>query len=85
MTHSRRRFLRWAASMSALAVAGPRGTRLVDVTRAAGADHLFAPNLLISQKDVWAQQVWMAKLGPNIRHAERIIMVRETPHSRDGH
>ena len=50
--------------MSALAVAGPQGTRLIAVTRTAGADRLFAPNLLTSQKDVWAQQVWMAKLGP---------------------
>jgi hypothetical protein len=50
--------------MSALAVAGPQGTRLIAVTHAAGAGRLFAPNLLTSQKDVWAQQVWMAKLGP---------------------
>src|SRR5580704_864263 len=64
MTHSRRRFLRWAASMSVLSVAGPKGTRLVQLARAAGADRAFAPNLLTSQKDVWSQQLWMAKLGP---------------------
>ncbi len=50
--------------MSALAVAGPQGTGLIAVTRTAGADRLFAPNRLTSQKDAWAQQVWMAKLGP---------------------
>jgi hypothetical protein len=31
MTYSRRRFMQWAASMSALAVAGPKGTRIVQV------------------------------------------------------
>ena len=50
--------------MSALSVAGPKGTRLVQLARAAGADRAFAPSLLTSQKDVWSQQLWMAKLGP---------------------
>jgi hypothetical protein len=61
MTYSRRRFMQWAASMSALAVAGPKGTRLVQL---ASADRGFQPNLLASQKEVWDQQLWMAKLGP---------------------
>jgi hypothetical protein len=61
MTYSRRRFMQWAASMSALAVAGPKGTRLVQL---AAADRGFQPNLLASQKDVWDQQLWMARLGP---------------------
>ena len=56
--------MQWAASMSALAVAGPKGTRLVEIAGAAGADRAFQPNLLPSQKAVWDQQVWMAKLGP---------------------
>src|SRR3954465_1715974 len=63
MTYSRRRFMQWAASMSALAVASPAGTRLVPLTRA-GTVTSFQPNLLSSQKQVWDQQVWMAKLGP---------------------
>src|SRR5471030_894178 len=53
MTYSRRRFMQCAVSMSALAAAGLRA-----------AERTFQPNLLSSQKDVWDQQVWMAKLGP---------------------
>src|SRR6202011_4747729 len=64
MTNSRRRFVRWAASMSALAVAGPTGTRLVQLAGAAGANRDFVPSRLTSQGDVWAQQLLMAKLGP---------------------
>ena len=48
--------------MSALAVAGPAGTRLVPL---ADAGRAFQPNLLASRKAVWDQQVWMAQLGPN--------------------
>jgi hypothetical protein len=64
MTYSRRRFVQWAASVSALAVAGPGRTRPVQVVGAAGAEQRFQLNLLPSQKAVWDQQVWMAKLGP---------------------
>ena len=64
MAYSRRRFMQWAASMSALAVAGPEGTRLVRLAGAAATDRAFQPNLLPIQKEVWDQQVWMAKLGP---------------------
>jgi hypothetical protein len=63
MSYSRRRFMQWAASMSALAVAGPNGTRLVHLP-AARADRVFQPNLLPSQRQVWDQQLWMARLGP---------------------
>ena len=53
MSYSRRRFMQCAVSMSALAAAGMRA-----------AERTFQPNLLSSRKEVWDQQVWMAKLGP---------------------
>jgi hypothetical protein len=53
----------WAASVSTLATAGPRGDALVSLM-AAGAAPGFRPALLPTQKEVWDQQVWMAKLGP---------------------
>ena len=56
--------MQWAASVSALAVAGPGRARLVQAAAAAGAERRFQLNLLPSQKDVWDQQVWMARLGP---------------------
>jgi hypothetical protein len=63
MSFSRRRFLQWTASVSTLAVAGPwRITSIPLLARAGGAS--FQPKFLPSQKDVWDQQVWMAKLGP---------------------
>src|SRR5215471_11532914 len=62
MTFSRRSFLRWAASVSTLAVASPRGTGLLPL-RAAETD-AYRPALLLSEKEVWDQLVWMAKLGP---------------------
>jgi hypothetical protein len=52
MTYSRRRFMQCAVSMSALMAARVR------------ADRAFQPNRLSTQKEVWDQQVWMAKLGP---------------------
>jgi hypothetical protein len=63
MPFSRRSFMQWTAAVSTLAVATGRGTRLVSLfaqERGSG----FRPNLLPSQKQVWDQQVWMAKLGP---------------------
>ncbi len=54
--------MKWAATMSALAVAGPGRGPLVSLAGAANGP--FQPNLLPSQKDVWDQQLWMAKLGP---------------------
>jgi hypothetical protein len=63
MSISRRRFMQWAASVSAFAAARP--------SYAADA---FRPELLPSEKEIWEQQVWMAKLGPkytgNRAHAE---------------
>jgi hypothetical protein len=61
MPFSRRRFVKWAASMSALAVAGPtRATTLAYADKPLS----FRPELLPSKQEVWDQQVWMAKLGP---------------------
>jgi len=63
MAFSRRRFMQWAASVSALATVEPGGRSLMSLM-AAGADPGFRPALLPTQKEVWDQQVWMAKLGP---------------------
>jgi len=63
MTISRRRFVEWAAAVSALAAAAPARARLA----AAAIDDratTFRPELFPSQKAVWDHQVWMAKLGP---------------------
>jgi len=54
---SRRRFLRWAASMPAIAIPSIAGSPQA-VTSA------FRPELLPPKKEIWDQQVWMAKLGP---------------------
>ena len=62
MAFSRRSFLRWAASVSTLAVASPRGTGFLPL-RAAETDG-YRSALLPSEKEVWDQLVWMAKLGP---------------------
>jgi len=53
MSLSRRRFLQWTAAMSAWAIAAP-----------ARAKTAFRSDLLPSEKEVWDQQLWMAKLGP---------------------
>lgn len=53
MSLSRRRFMEWAAVIAAVGAGAP--------ARAAQA---FRPNLLPSEKEIWDQQVWMAKLGP---------------------
>src|SRR5262252_10556697 len=55
MAYSRRRFLQWAAAVSALGV--PRPLIAVEPTG-------YRPELLPSQREVWDQQTWMAKLGP---------------------
>ena len=80
MTYSRRRFMQWAASMSALAVAAPAGTRLVPVAHAAG--RAFQPNLLASQQAVWDQQLWMAKLGTEVHRQQGAHDVRRVPRHR---
>src|SRR2546430_1956235 len=63
MAFSRRRFMQWAASVSTLATVDPRG-RLMRSLVAAGAGAAVRPALLPTKKEVWDQQVWMAKLGP---------------------
>jgi hypothetical protein len=63
MTISRRRFVEWAAAVSALSVSAPVRSRVAAAAiddRAAG----FRPDLLPTEKAVWDEQVWMAKLGP---------------------
>jgi hypothetical protein len=67
MTISRRAFMTWVAAVSATAL--PR--------RLAGAEPTgFRLDRLPSQREVWEQQVWMAKLGPkytgNKAHAELV-------------
>jgi hypothetical protein len=65
MAYSRRRFLQWAAAFSTIGV--PR--RLVAV-----APTGYRADLLPSEREMWEQQTWMAKLGPkytgNKAHAE---------------
>ena len=53
MSVSRRRFMRWAASMS-----------MIPAWNAQTAVSAFRPELLPPKKEIWDQQVWMAKLGP---------------------
>ena len=63
MTFSRRQFIEWAASMSAVTMATRSGARLV--TRLSAAEPAgFRPELLPSQKEIWDHETWMAKLGP---------------------
>src|SRR5690349_13155103 len=61
MTFSRRALLQWTAAVSAASMFDPRRVRAAVENAAASG---FRPNLLPSQTDVWAQQLWMAKLGP---------------------
>jgi hypothetical protein len=65
MTVSRRRFMQWAAALSA---AGMPRVRAGEVVAA------FRSNLLPSQQEIWEQQTWMARLGPkytgNSAHSE---------------
>jgi hypothetical protein len=60
MTFSRRAFMRWAAAISASAVFDSERSKPHAM---AGADG-FRPNLVPAQKQVWDEQLWMAKLGP---------------------
>jgi hypothetical protein len=62
MSYSRRSFIKWAASVSAMAVAGPRGLGTM-VLRGA-AESPLRRDLLPTQKQVWDDLAWMAKLGP---------------------
>ncbi len=65
MTVSRRAFMKWAAAVSAMALPERLG---------AAAPIGFRLERLPSQREVWEQQLWMAKLGPkytgNQAHAE---------------
>src|SRR3954471_24836400 len=61
MTFSRRAFLQWSAAVSSAAVFDSRRLR---AAATAASSSTLRPNLLPPQKDVWEQQVWMAKLGP---------------------
>src|SRR5262252_3483385 len=58
MTYSRRSFMKWTAAVSA-AVGSPAGATLFG-----DGPTGFRPDLLPPQKEVWQQQLWMAKLGP---------------------
>src|SRR5262249_59806772 len=73
MTVSRRRFMQWAAAVTA---AGAPRLRADDSAKG------FRAELLPSQKEIWDQQVWMAKLGPkytgNRAHTEFVeFLARE--------
>jgi len=63
MTFSRRQFIEWAASMSAVTMATRSGARLV-MRLSAAEPAGFRPDLLPSQKEIWDHETWMAKLGP---------------------
>jgi len=80
MTFSRRRFMQWAGVLSAVALGEASPTRLVPLLGAAETG--FRSNLLPTQKEVWDQQLWMAKLGPkytgNAAHTEFVeFLARE--------
>jgi hypothetical protein len=62
MSYSRRSFMKWAAAMSAFAVAGSRGLGRVSLQGAAASP--LRSDLLPTQKEVWDDLLWMAKLGP---------------------
>ena len=65
MTFSRRSFMKWAASVSTLAVASPHATKLVPLF--SGDDGpAFRTDLLPPQKEVWDNLAWMAALGPKL-------------------
>src|ERR1700722_9612086 len=61
MSYSRRRFISSAATASTMAVLGREGLFPLAADAAAAG---YQPKLMPSQKEVWDQQVWMAKLGP---------------------
>jgi len=55
---SRRRFMQWAASISAMAIPS------VGRSQSASSVRGFRPELLPTKTEIWDQQLWMAKLGP---------------------
>jgi hypothetical protein len=62
MELSRRKFMRWAATTSALVLAANGKERAPFQDDA--AVHGFQPDLMPSRDQIWAWQVWMNKLGP---------------------
>src|SRR5262245_42819266 len=73
MAYSRRRFLQWAAAVSAIGVPGRAG---------AAPPAGYRPQLLPSRREIWEQQTWMAKLGPkytgNKAHVEFVEFLATT-------
>jgi len=73
MTLSRRRFLQWSAAVATVGAHAP--------VRAASA---YRANLLPSEKEIWDQQLWMAKLGPkytgNTAHTEFVEFLATEMH-----
>jgi hypothetical protein len=72
--------MQWAGVLSAVALGEASPTRLVPLLGAAETG--FRSNLLPTQKEVWDQQLWMAKLGPkytgNAAHTEFVeFLARE--------
>jgi hypothetical protein len=63
MACSRRSFLRWAGAVSGLAVTSRRRGGYLTL-EAAESGTGFRKELLPSEKEVWDQLIWMAKLGP---------------------
>jgi len=63
MSFSRRSFLRWAGAVSAFAFTTSRRSGYAAL-QAAESGGGFRKELLPSEKEVWDQLVWMAKLGP---------------------
>jgi hypothetical protein len=71
MRFSRRNFMKWAATVSSMAVAGSARGEAFPLFNQGGIsapgarpDREFRPDLLPSQEQVWEWETWMAKLGP---------------------
>jgi hypothetical protein len=61
MSHSRRNFMAWLAAATTLAIPGrSKGMSLFDGSSADG----YQSSLMPTEKEVWDQLVWMARLGP---------------------
>jgi hypothetical protein len=71
---SRRLFTQWAASVSAVAMGRRAGHAVSQLD--VGSAGVLRSHLLPSKDEVWAHQVWMAKLGPkytgNKAHGEYV-------------
>ena len=61
MSHSRRDFMAWLGAATTLAIPGrSKGMSLFDGSSADG----YQSSLMPTEKEVWDQLVWMARLGP---------------------